>query len=92
MRVISRMVFSQGLLLALVEKGLTREEGYKLVQDAAKKLWEDEKLYLEQVVLNDEKILKVLTRQEIRAVFSYDRHLKNVPVILKRAGIRSSSK
>ena len=86
------MVFSQGLLLALVEKGLTREEGYKLVQDAAKKLWEDEKLYLEQVVLKEEKILKVLTPQEIRAVFSYDRHLKNVPVILKRAGIYPSSK
>jgi adenylosuccinate lyase len=86
------MVFSQGLLLALVEKGLTREEGYKLVQDAAQKLWEDEKIYLEQVVLKEEKILKVLTPQEIRAVFSYDRHLKNVPVILKRAGILSSSK
>jgi len=86
------MVFSQSLLLALVEKGLTREEGYKLVQDAARKLWEDEKLYLEQVVLKDEKILKVLTPQEIRAVFSYDRHLKNVPVILKRTGIEMFSK
>jgi len=84
------MVFSQSLLLALVEKGLTREAGYKLVQDAAKKLWEDEKLYLEQVVLKDEKILKILTPQEIRAVFSYDRHLKNVPVILKRTGILNS--
>ena len=86
------MVFSQSLLLKLVEKGLTREEGYKLVQDAAKKLWEDEKLYLEQVVLKDERILKVLAPQEIHAVFSYDRHLKNVQVILKRAGILSSSK
>ncbi len=86
------MVFSQGLLLKLVEKGLTREEGYKLVQDAAKNLWEDETVYLEQVVLKDAKILKVLTPQEIRAVFSYDRHLKNVPVILKRTGIFSSSK
>ncbi|MFH0983924.1 MAG: adenylosuccinate lyase [Candidatus Omnitrophota bacterium] len=86
------MVFSQSLLLALVEKGQTREEGYKLVQDAAKKLWEDESLYLEQVVSQDEKILKILTPKEVRAVFSYDRHLKNVPVILKRAGILSSSK
>jgi adenylosuccinate lyase len=86
------MVFSQGLLLALVEKGLTREDGYKLVQDAAKKLWENEKLQLEQVVLKDKKILKVLTPKEIRAVFGYDRHLKNVPVILKRTGILPSSK
>ncbi len=86
------MVFSQGLLLQLVEKGLTREEGYKLVQDAAIQLWENEKLQLEQVVLRDKKILKVLTPKEIKAVFSYDRHLKNVPVILKRAGILGSAK
>ena len=86
------MVFSQGLLLKLVEKGLTREQGYKLVQDAAQKLWEDESLHLKQVVLKDGKILKILKPQEIREVFSYDRHLKNVPVILKRTGIFSSSK
>ncbi len=85
------MVFSQGLLLKLVEKGLTREESYQLVQDAAKKLWENEKLHLEQVALKDAKILKVLKPREIRAVFSYDRHLKHVPVILKRAGIRPFS-
>ncbi len=81
------MVFSQGLLLALVEKGLTREEGYKLVQDAAKKIWEDEKATLEKVVLADPKILKVLTPKEVKAVFSYERHTRNIPVILKRAGI-----
>lgn len=86
------MVFSQGLLLALVEKGLTREEGYKLVQDAAKKIWEDEKVTLEKVVLADPKILKVLTPKEIKAVFSYERHLRNVPVILKRVGILKTGK
>lgn len=86
------MVFSQGLLLQLVEKGLTREEGYKLVQDAAKKIWEDETLTLEEVVLGDKAILKVLSPKEIKTAFSYERHLRNVPVILKRAGIFSSSR
>jgi adenylosuccinate lyase len=86
------MVFSQGLLLKLVEKGLTREAGYKLVQDAAQKLWGDETLRLEQVVLADEKILKLLTPKEIHSAFSYERHMKNVPVILKRAGILKSAK
>jgi adenylosuccinate lyase len=81
------MVFSQGLLLKLVEKGLTREQGYKLVQDAAKKIWEDEKATLEEVVLADKKILKVLTPKEVREAFNYKRHLRNIPVILKRAGI-----
>ena len=86
------MVFSQGLLLKLVEKGLTREAGYKLVQDAAQKLWGNETLRLEQVVLADEKILKLLTPKEIHSAFSYERHMKNVPVILKRAGILSKKK
>jgi len=86
------MVFSQGLLLKLVEKGLTREAGYKLVQDAAQKLWGDETLKLEEVVLADEKILKILKPAEIRAAFSYERHMKNVPVILKRAGISIKKK
>ena len=40
----------------------------------------------------DDKILKFLTVNEIREVFSYDRHLKNVPVILKRAGILPTSR
>ncbi|HNX69590.1 MAG TPA: adenylosuccinate lyase [Candidatus Omnitrophota bacterium] len=81
------MVFSQGLLLKLVEKGLTREEAYKLVQDAAKKIWEDETVTLEKAVLTDKKILKVLTAKEAREAFSYEKHLKNVPVILKRVGV-----
>ena len=75
-----------------MEKGLTREAGYKLVQDAAQKLWGDETLKLEQVVLADAQILKILSPEEIHAAFSYKRHMKNVPVILKRAGILTSSK
>lgn len=86
------MVFSQGLLLKLVEKGLTREEAYRLVQHAAQKLWGDESLYLEQVVLKDAAILKILKPKEIREIFSYDRHLKNIPAILRRAGILKDSK
>ncbi len=86
------MVFSQGLLLKLVEKGLTREAGYKLVQNSSKKIWKNEKLTLEKVVLADKAILKVLNRREIQGAFSYERHLKNVPVILRRAGILPSSK
>jgi len=86
------MVFSQGLLLKLVEKGLTREDGYKLVQDAAKKIWENEKLTLEAVVLADKAILRVLSPKEIKTAFSYERHLKNVPAILRRAGILQSAK
>ena len=86
------MVFSQGLLLKLVEKGLTREESYKLVQNAAKKIWEDEKASLRDVVLKDKAIVKRLKPDEIKEVFSYERHLRNVPEILKRVGILKTVK
>lgn len=81
------IVFSQGLLLKLVEKGLAREDAYKAVQDAAKKVWENEKATFEDVVLKEGPILKHLSKKEIKEVFSYDYHLKNVPAIFKRVGI-----
>lgn len=80
------IVFSQGLLLELVKKGLTREDAYKLVQNAAKKVW-DEKKQLRDVVLNDRDILKHLSTQEVKQVFDYKYHTKNVDKIFKRVGM-----
>ncbi len=81
------MVFSQALLLRLIEKGLTREAAYKLVQESAKKVWEDSKATLEEVVLADRGILKYLSPAEIKKVFQYQHHLKNIGKIYKRVGI-----
>ncbi len=84
------MVFSQGLLLELVRKGLTREEGYKLVQNAAKKVW-DEKKNLKDIVLKDAAILKHLSQKEILSVFDFGYHTKNVDKIFERVGMFGSS-
>ena len=81
------MIFSQGLLLKLIARGLTREDAYKRVQDATRKVWENGRMNFEDVVLKDRKILKVLSPREIKDVFSYEYHLKNVDEIFKRAGI-----
>lgn len=80
------MVFSQGLLLRLIEKGCTREEAYKMVQDCAKKVW-DEGWTLREAVLEDKKILARLSKKEIDSVFNYDYHTKHVEQIFKRLGI-----
>ncbi|MSR76897.1 MAG: adenylosuccinate lyase [Candidatus Omnitrophica bacterium] len=80
------IVFSQGLLLELVKKGLTREDAYKMVQNAAKKVW-DEKKQLIDVVLSDKDILKYLSVSEVKQVFDYKYHTKNVDKIFKRAGM-----
>ena len=86
------MVFSQGLLLRLVQKGKTREEGYKLVQDAAKRVWENSRNQFEDVVLQDDAILEVLSPKEIKEVFRYEYHLKNVDKIFERCGLKENSK
>lgn len=80
------MVFSQGLLLKLIEKGLTREEAYKLVQASAKKVW-DHGVTLREAILKDPKISKYLSRKEIDSVFNYDYHTKHVGHIFKRVKI-----
>ena len=81
------MIFSQALLLKLISEGLTREESYALVQEAAMKVWSKNDLNLKDVVLQDKRILKHLTREEIKKIFSYQYHLKNVGKIFKRVGI-----
>jgi len=85
------MVFSQALLLKLVEKGLTREAGYALVQNAAKKVW-DEGLHLLEAVRNDKAILKYLKPSEIERVFNYQHHLRHVNAIFKRVGITAGER
>ncbi len=81
------MVFSQALLLNLIRKGLTREAAYAMVQEAAKKVWADTGLDLKEAVSSDERITEHLTKAEIEKIFDYQYHLKNVPEILRRAGI-----
>ncbi|HXV28125.1 MAG TPA: adenylosuccinate lyase, partial [bacterium] len=81
------MVFSQALLLALIEKGLTREKAYAIVQSSAKKVWEDSNQKLEDVVVRDSAVLKYLQPAEIRKIFRYGHHLKNIGKIYKRVGI-----
>ena len=80
------MVFSQGLLLELVKKGLTREEGYRIVQECAAKVWDQNK-DLKSVVLNGSEVAKHLSKEEIEKVFDYSYHTKNVDAIFKRLGL-----
>ena len=80
------MVFSQGLLLQLIPKGLTREDSYAVVQEAAKKVWDEGKT-LQEAVLESRAILKHLTKKEIKKTFDYEYHTKNISKIFKRVGI-----
>lgn len=77
-------VFSGHLLLALVDKGTSREDAYKLVQQHALAAWEGGAT-LQERVQGDPVVAKALSQEEIAEVFSLKRHLREVDRILARA-------
>jgi len=80
------LVFSQQLLLALVGKGLLREEAYQVVQSRAMQSWA-EKVDFKELVLQDEKIMTSLTAPEIDKIFDFGIYTANVDCIFKRCGL-----
>ncbi|MGH9811981.1 MAG: adenylosuccinate lyase, partial [Candidatus Acidiferrales bacterium] len=74
------LVFSEGLLLELVRKGVPREEAYAWVQAAAKKVWDDKQEF-KQAVLADKRITAKLSKQEIDSTFDLRHALRHTDAI-----------
>jgi adenylosuccinate lyase len=74
---------AQRVLLALVGKGIPRQEGYVLVQRNAMKVWE-EKVDFRTALKRDADVRKALTDAEIDGCFAVDYHLKHVDTIFRR--------
>ena len=81
------LLFSQRLLLALVEKGLERETAYLCVQALSMKVWQDQKLSLETEARNDAQIQKLLSKEELSKIFQIEHYLRNVDKIFERLGL-----
>ena len=75
-------LFSSHVLLALVEKGLTREDAYKKVQSLSHSLNPGE--HLEDLCLKDKEVSSLLSKKEIKDIFSGVRHKKNIAQNLDR--------
>ncbi len=80
------LFYSQSLLLKLVEKGLTREEAYGIVQAMAMRVWE-RKGTLRELSLQDSTISEKLSVDEIDEIFNLNRYLSNIDYIYKKAGL-----
>jgi adenylosuccinate lyase len=80
------LFYSQSLLLKLVEKGMTREDAYRVVQENAMRVWGGEGS-LKDLALSDPVISKYLTEQEANEIFDLARYLRNIDYIYKRAGL-----
>jgi len=77
------VIFSQMVLLLLIEKGITRENGYAIVQKNAMRAWQ-EGISFQQLLMQDDDVRKYLSEDELRDVFQIENFLKNVDVIFKR--------
>lgn len=78
------LVFSQSVLLALVNKGVSREDSYKLVQDCAMAVWNDQTKNLKDELKRSEVIKNYLSHEEIDFIFNNKKMLKNVDFIFAR--------
>jgi len=77
------LVHSQQVLLALTQKGVSRENAYAYVQRNAMKIWAEGGSYLDKLK-SDEDVSAHLTDQELDALFDLDQHFQHVDTIFKR--------
>jgi adenylosuccinate lyase len=75
---------SSKVLVALVEKGLSRDEAYDIVQRNAMKAWDTEGLMFKDALLSDPDVTSRLSKEEIDKIFDVNAFLKNVPYIYER--------
>lgn len=80
------LIYSQRVLLALIDKGMAREEAYDTVQPKAMEAWEKQ-VPFRSLVEAEERITSRLTKEEIDDCFDYTYHLKNVDMIFERLGL-----
>jgi adenylosuccinate lyase len=79
------LVFSQHVLIALIEKGLSRQDAYSIVQRNAMTAWQSGQP-LRELLEADEQVSGLLTSSELDDVFDYSHFLKEVNHIFGRAG------
>ncbi len=81
------LFFSEDVLLKLIEKGLTREQAYALVQRNAMHCWETGEDFL-TALANDHEVAEKITRTELEKVFDLNSLLGNVDYIYKSLGLK----
>ncbi len=80
------LVFSQKVLLGLIDTGLSREEAYKIVQVNATKVWQEGEDFL-TLLKNDNRVNERLDASKIDSLFDYDFYIKHVDTIFQRLGL-----
>ena len=77
------LVHSQRVMLALVEKGMSREEAYATVQGHAMTAWEG-RGYFQDLLKKDAQVVKLIPETELASLFDLDYHRKHVDTLFRR--------
>ncbi|MBU2591594.1 MAG: adenylosuccinate lyase [Nitrospinota bacterium] len=77
------LIYSESILLALVRKGLTREDAYRLVQKEAMKVWEKGEDF-KTLILNEKTIMSHISKDDVEKIFNLEKHLSKVDTIFAR--------
>ena len=78
------VIFSQKVLLLLVEKGMSREKAYSLVQKSAHQAWNNENGNFKQNIEEDQEIMSLVTENDLKECFDPSIHLNNLNVIWEK--------
>lgn len=80
------LVFSQRVLLALIETGLSRQDAYAIVQRNAMRAWRERTPFLD-LLLADPDVTSRIAEQELRGLFDYGFYLQNIGATFERLGL-----
>lgn len=81
------VVFSQRVLLTLVDKGIGREEAYRIVQSNAHEAWNTKGGDFQALISADKQVTEVLSPEEIQECFNPDYQLRNLDKVYQRLDI-----
>ncbi len=85
------LIFSQRVLLALVEKGLSRQKAYEMVQRNAMKSWQTGEDFL-SLLQKDLDVKEQLSLEELKIIFDYSYYTRHVDAIFQRLGLTKLEK
>jgi len=85
------LVFSQRVLIALIDKGLSRQRAYELVQRNAMKAWEQKNTFLD-LLKADTEVTAQLSESELGSLFEYGYFLRHVDKVFQRLGLTEKKK
>jgi len=80
------LIFSQRVMLALIDKGLSRQKAYELAQRNAMKAWKGNKRFLSQLKADPE-VIAILPSAELEPLFDYQYYLRYMDDIFERLGL-----